>query len=38
MEKLIYLLWGDGSPDSGDELRAALLTQTVPRLAAAGSR
>jgi len=38
MEKLIYLLWGDGSPDSGDELRAALLTQTVPRLAAAGGR
>ena len=23
MEKLVYVLWGDGAPDSGDRLRAA---------------
>ncbi len=36
MEKLIYLLWGDGAPDAGDDLREALLGETAPRLRAAG--
>lgn len=38
MEKLIYVLWGDGSPESGDVLRAALLAETVPRLEDLGGR
>jgi hypothetical protein len=32
MEKLVYVLWGDGTPDSGDIIRDALITSTVPRL------
>lgn len=32
MEKLVYVLWGDGAPESGDALRDALITGTVPRL------
>ncbi len=32
MEKLVYLLWGDGSPEDGDELRDRLLTDTAPAL------
>src|SRR5580704_14197349 len=38
MEKLIFLLWGDGAAEAGDALRDRLLGETVPRLAAAGSR
>lgn len=38
MEKLIYVLWGDGSPESGDRLRAGLLAETAPQLARAGGR
>lgn len=38
MEKVIYLLWGDGSADSGDRLRATLLGETVPRLERLGGR
>ena len=37
MEKLIYLLWGDGSPSDGDALRERLLGEVVPRLLAAGA-
>lgn len=36
MEKVVYLLWGDGSPESGDALRDTLLTETVPALAERG--
>jgi hypothetical protein len=32
MEKLIYLLWGDGTPGSGDELRSRLFGDTTRRL------
>ncbi len=38
MEKLVYLLWGSGSPGSGDRLRASLLQETVPRLGELGGR
>ncbi len=38
MEKLVYLLWGDGSPDSGDALRAVLLEEIVPSLGHLGGR
>jgi hypothetical protein len=38
MEKLVFLLWGDGSPESGDRLRSVLLSATVPLLADAGGR
>lgn len=38
MEKLVYLLWGEGSPGHGDRLRRRLLTDTVPALAALGAR
>jgi hypothetical protein len=38
MEKVIFLLWGDGAAEAGDALRDRLLGETVPRLAAAGSR
>jgi hypothetical protein len=38
MEKLVYLLWGDGAPESGDQLRAALLAETAPRLGQLGGR
>jgi len=37
MEKLIYLLWGDGSADSGDALRRQLLEETADRLRWAGA-
>jgi hypothetical protein len=36
VEKLIYLLWGDGRSESGDALRDRLLEVTAPRLLAAG--
>ena len=38
MEKLIYLVWGDGTPESGDALRTRLLEETAPRLVDAGAR
>lgn len=38
MEKLIYLLWGDGTPEAGDALRDRLLGETAPRLEASGAR
>jgi hypothetical protein len=38
MEKVIYLLWGDGGPGAGDELRGRLLEEVAPSLAAAGAR
>jgi hypothetical protein len=38
MEKIIYLLWGDGDPGQGDVLRDRLLSDTVPRLSGAGAR
>ncbi len=36
MEKVIYLLWGDGAAESGDALRDRLLHETSPRLLASG--
>jgi hypothetical protein len=38
MEKLVYVLWGDGTPESGDAIRDALITGTVPRLQQVGGR
>jgi hypothetical protein len=38
MEKLMYVLWGDGRADTGDELREELCSVTAPRLFAAGAR
>jgi hypothetical protein len=38
VEKVIILLWGEGSPDSGDALRDRLLGETVPRLLESGVR
>lgn len=38
MEKVIYLLWGDGGAESGDALRDRLLHETSPRLLASGVR
>ncbi|HLX87155.1 MAG TPA: hypothetical protein VKR22_01640 [Acidimicrobiales bacterium] len=38
MEKIVYLLWGPGTPESGDELRQRLLEETAPRLKRAGTR
>jgi hypothetical protein len=32
MEKVIYLLWGDGTATTGDSLRDRLLGEVVPRL------
>jgi hypothetical protein len=37
VEKLVYLMWGDGSPERGDLLRDQLLVDTVPRLTGAGA-
>jgi hypothetical protein len=37
VEKLVYLLWGDGSPGRGDLLRDRLLVETVARLTDAGA-
>lgn len=34
----MYVVWGDGSPEVGAELRDRLLTETAPRLFAAGAR
>jgi hypothetical protein len=38
MEKLIYVLWGDGEAAPGDALREQLATRTAPQLFAAGAR
>lgn len=38
MEKLVYLLWGSGRPDAGDDLRRTLLDDAVPALRRAGVR
>jgi hypothetical protein len=38
MEKLVYVLWADGAPDSGDAIRDRLLAETVPRLRQLGGR
>ncbi len=38
MEKVIYLLWGDGAPESGDALRDRLVGEISPRLLASGVR
>jgi hypothetical protein len=38
MEKLMYVLWGDGDPAAGGELRDRLLSITAPTLFAAGAR
>jgi hypothetical protein len=38
MEKLVYVLWGDGAPDTGDAVRDVLITSTVPRLQQLGGR
>ena len=38
MEKVIILVWGDGSPDAGDALRDRLLGETVPRVMGSGVR
>jgi hypothetical protein len=38
VEKLVYLMWGDGSPEHGDRLRDRLLLETAPGLSAAGAR
>ncbi len=35
---MIYLLWGDGAAESGDELRDRLLGEAAPRLVASGVR
>jgi hypothetical protein len=36
MEKLVYLVWAEDGPGSGDGLRDRLLEETAPRLLAAG--
>ena len=38
MEKVIFLVWGEASPEAGDALRERLLGETVPRLLASGVR
>jgi hypothetical protein len=38
VEKLVYLLWGDGSSESGDALRDQLLGATAPRLQQLGAK
>ncbi|MGH9079112.1 MAG: hypothetical protein ACRDYE_03335 [Acidimicrobiales bacterium] len=38
MEKLIYLLCGNGDPNAGDDLRGRLLGEVVPRLTGARVR
>jgi hypothetical protein len=37
VEKLAYLVWGDGAPEAGDALRARLLEETAPALLSAGA-
>ncbi len=38
MEKLVYVLWGHGTPASGDAIRGSLMDATVPRLQQLGGR
>jgi hypothetical protein len=38
MEKLMYVLWGDGDAAAGDELREQLIATTAPSLFASGAR
>lgn len=38
MEKLSYVLWGDGTPESGDALRDLLITSVTPQLQQLGGR
>jgi hypothetical protein len=38
MEKLVYVLWGDGAPEAGDALRDVLIGGVAPRLAQLGGR
>ncbi len=38
MEKVVYLLWGDGGAEAGDALRERLLGEVAPRVLAAGAR
>jgi hypothetical protein len=38
MEKLVYVLWGDGAPDTGDAVRDTLIAAAVPRLQGHGGR
>jgi hypothetical protein len=38
MEKVVYLLWGDGSPEHGDALRGQLLGETAVTLQQLGGR
>jgi hypothetical protein len=38
MEKVIIVVWGEGSPDAGDKRRDRLLGETVPRVLGAGVR
>lgn len=39
MEKVVYLLWGEGDPAAGDELGERLRTESMPRIvSAAGTR
>jgi hypothetical protein len=37
VEKIVYLLWGDGDPASGDRLRGALVEDLSPTLAGCGA-
>jgi hypothetical protein len=38
MEKLMYVIWGDGSGEAGDGLRERLLGELAPSLFASGAR
>jgi hypothetical protein len=38
VEKLMYVVWGDGSAEQGDVLREQLLAKTAPTLFASGAR
>jgi hypothetical protein len=38
MEKLVYVLWGDGAPGTGDDVRGRLMSAAVPRLQQLGGR
>lgn len=38
MEKVVYLLWGEGDPAGGDELGERLRTDVVPRIVSAETR
>lgn len=38
MEKLVFVLWGEGTPAAGDEIRSRLLAETVPALLEDGAR